>query len=302
MKLINRNSENQSIDLLLLKKEVDALQIAIHSQKTPWYKNIPTILSVVALVLSFVTTYLSNKRVESQDIQNTRAELRILLQRLASLPREDIEITIKYEKENSDQAEAIRSLNNQERSLLANQAAEVIKKLPPEYISAAEYLGTGAALEFDFNVDGAKEHYEKAINISTKPGQRIAALCALANLLFYTGQSDLGRIYYQKALNSFSDFPKNDYNEDLKNSTHIWSELRWAYSEAGIGSFDRALERIRIAEDYLSWLTVGTRKTQLDSQIHKAKRDFEAAQKSNNSLQSDIAIEMNQLVIPTKSH
>ncbi len=40
-----------------MKREIDALQIAILSQKKPWYKEIPIIVSVAALLFSFGTTY-----------------------------------------------------------------------------------------------------------------------------------------------------------------------------------------------------------------------------------------------------
>ncbi len=71
-----QQGESLNPDLLLLKREVDALQIAIHRQEAPWYKNMSTVLSIVALLFSFGTTFVSYKRTESQDVQNARVELR----------------------------------------------------------------------------------------------------------------------------------------------------------------------------------------------------------------------------------
>ena len=63
-----------------MKREIDALQIAVMSQKKPWYKEIPVIVSVVALLFSFGTTVVSFRRTQVQDVQNMRQELRGLLQ------------------------------------------------------------------------------------------------------------------------------------------------------------------------------------------------------------------------------
>lgn len=271
MEHAEKNSGDQSVDLLLLKKEVDALQIAIHGQRTPWYKSISTVLSIVALLFSFGTTLVSYKRTQSQDIQSARVELRGLLQRLASLPRENIEITKKYEKIDPSAVASIGGFINQENSLLARQAAEIAKKLPPESVSATEYYAIGVALLNAYNVDGAKELFTKAIDISTDLNDRVGALRMRANLLFITGQPDAGRVDYQRALNVFSDYSKASYNEYTKKSTHIWTELGWAYSEANTGSRDVALQHVANAENNLSGLITSPGVEQLKNQISQAK-------------------------------
>ena len=267
----DENRGGQSVDLILLKKEVDALQIAIHEQRTPWYKSMSTVLSVVALLFSFGTTFVSYTRTQSQDIQSARVELRGLLQRLASLPRESIEITKKYEKNDPAVVASISGFINQENALLARQAAEIAKKIPPESVSATEYYAIGVALQNAYNVEGAKELFTKAIDVSTDLNDRVGALRMRANLLFNTGQPDAGRVDYQRALDIFSDFDKASYNEYTKKSTHIWTELGWAYSEANIGSKDVALQHVVNAENYLSGLIASPGVDQLKSQIYQAK-------------------------------
>lgn len=271
MEQVDKNSGDQSVDFLLLKKEVDALQIAIHGQQTPWYKSMSTVLSVVALLFSFGTTFVSYKRTQSQDIQSARVELRVLLQRLASLPRENIEITKKYEKIDPSAVASISGFINQENAILARQAAEIAKNLPPESVSATEYYAIGVALQNAYNVEGAKEAFTKAIDVSTDLNDRVAALRMRANLLFGTGQPDAGRVDYQKALSVFSDFEKTSYNDYTKKSTHIWTELGWAYSEASIGLKDVALQHVVNAENYLFGLIASPGVDQLKTQIAQAK-------------------------------
>jgi tetratricopeptide (TPR) repeat protein len=270
----------QPVDLLTLKKEVDALQIAVHEQRTPWYKSTSTLLSIVALLFSFGTTFVSYKRTESQDLQGTRVELRGLLQRLAALPRENIETAKKYEADASAIA-TIGGFINQENALLARQAAEIVRKLPPEYVSATEYHAIGVALQNAYNVESAKDLFTKAIDVSNDLNDRVGALRMRANLLFIMGQPDAGRVDYQRALNVFSDFNKSPYNDYTKRSTHIWTELAWAYSEANIGLKEMAMPHVSTAEGYLSGLAASPGADQLRNQITQAKVQLAGANATN---------------------
>lgn len=275
----DQNSEDQSVDLLLLKKEVDALRIATLGQGTPWYKSMSIVLSVVALIFSFGTTFVSYKRTQSQDINDARVELRGLLQRLASLPREHYEITKKYEKIDPLALTSISSTFNQENALLARQAAGIAKKLSSEYVSATEYYAIGVALQNAFNVDGAKEIFTKAIDSSTDLSDRIGALRGRANLLFMIGQPGEGRVDYQRALNVFSDsdFRNTSHNQYTMKSTHVETELGWASSEANIGLIDVALQHVLVAEGHLSGLPASPGVNQLKNQIGQARASFERA-------------------------
>lgn len=266
---VDSNSNTEQIDLLLLKQEVDALQIEILGAQTPWYKNISIILSIVALLFSFGTTFVSYYRTESLDIQSKRVELRGLLQRLAALPRENIEVEKKYSGDPASVA-SIGGFINQENALLSRQAAEIANKIPIEYISATEYLAIGFALQSAYNNDGAKTFFTKAIDVSKDLNDRVAALRHRANLLFIIGQPDSGRIDFQKALNVFSEFD-NIYNDYTKKSTHIWTELAWSFAEAGIGSKELALQHIDNAERHLSGLLPSPGRDLLKRQIDQAK-------------------------------
>jgi tetratricopeptide (TPR) repeat protein len=272
------NSTNQSIDLLLLKKEVDSLQIAILKQQSPpWYKNVPTILSVVALLFSFGTTFVSYKRTQSQDIQNERVELRSLLQKLSSLPRESIEISKRYEKSDPNTLSQINSYFSQENDLLARQAAEIAKKLPPELITSTEYFVISLALDKGYNIDSAKELMTKAIDVSTDLNDRLGALRKRAEMLFKTGQPEAGRVDFQRALNVFSDFNKPSFSDYTKKIQHVVTELNWAYSEATYGVRDTALQRLSNAENHLSGLTNNYEVNQLRNRVLKAKASYAAA-------------------------
>ncbi|MGC2545003.1 MAG: hypothetical protein WA426_04105, partial [Silvibacterium sp.] len=58
--------------------------------------NSATIISVIALVFSFGTTFVSYRRTRAQDIQSLRQELRGILQRLTAIPREVLDANKRY--------------------------------------------------------------------------------------------------------------------------------------------------------------------------------------------------------------
>jgi tetratricopeptide (TPR) repeat protein len=258
-------------EVQVMKNEIDALQISIMKQRTPWYKNMSTLISVTALIFSFATSYVSYVRTNAQDIQNDRTELRNLLQRLAALPKDNYELNKKY----ADDPVAVGFLSgyiNQENMMLARQAAEVARKLPTDKVSATEYFAIGLALQNAYNVSGAMEFMKKAILVSNDFNDEIAALRTYANLLFLNGQYQAGRDEYAKSLNIFSRY--NGYNDYTKKVTHIMTELAWAVSEANAGFMDQAKGHIQGAENYLYSMPPGPGRQQFSTQIAQAKSMF----------------------------
>ena len=270
----HNSTTDLSESVLLLKKEVDALQIAVMSQKTSWYKNPATIISILALLFSFGTTAVSYVRTYEQDKQNRRAELRGLLERLSNISKETVEIPKKYP--NDPVTIGLLSGNlNQENALLSRQAAEIAKKLPKDSVSATEYYFIGWALQSSYNLQGAKEFYGYAIGAATDFNDKIAALRANAILLFNTGQAEAGRNEYRKALEIFSTFP--GYDDYTKKTTNILTEINWAFSEATLGLKAQANQHLVTAETYASTLSPSPGADQMKGQIENAKRQINGA-------------------------
>jgi tetratricopeptide (TPR) repeat protein len=263
----------------LIKGEVDALQIAVMKQHTPWHKNIPTIISVLALLFSFGTTYVSYNHTKAQDMQNLKSELRSILQRLASLPKEDADLMQKY----ADDPIAIGYLSSyvtQENSLLARQAAEIAQKLPMGQVSATEYFAVGLALANSYNVEGAIKFQQQAIKVSNDFNDELAALRTYACLLFLREQPEAGRVEYQKALNIFSRY--KNYNDYTQKSAHIGTELNWAASEANCRFMDLANQHITNAENLVSTLSPNPGTEQLKNQITQTKSRLNADNSTAN--------------------
>ncbi|MCU4178544.1 hypothetical protein [Bosea sp. BH3] len=256
----------------LLKQEVDALQIAVMASRQPWYKSIPTIISITALLFSFGTTAESYFRTKQQSVHADRLELRSLLQRLAALPKEDIEIKLKHSN-NVQNISVISGFIAQENTLLSRQASEIASKLSDSHVSATEYYAIAIALENAFNLKGSRDFYTKAINSKSDITDKITALRGRANNYFNTGDAQSGRVDYQTALNLF---PKNDamYNDFIRKSFDIWTEINWSYAEANIGDKVAAIQHLDAAKKLVDSLSPGPATAQFEASVQQARALF----------------------------
>lgn len=262
-------NQDLALEIGRMRDEIDALQVALMKRQDPWFKNVSVVVSVLALLFSFGTTYVSYNRTNAQDIQSLRSELRGVLQRLASLPKENFEMAKKYQ-DDPDGSGLLSSLTAQENSLLVRQAAEMARKLPVGQVSAIEYFSIASALRDSYDIDGAMEFQRLAFKSSTAFADSLAATRMLADLLFLQGQPEAGRMEYQRALNIFSRY--KGYHDYVQKSTHIMTELNWASSEAQSGFFDLANQHIASAELLVSALPPGPGSDQLRKQIDQRKR------------------------------
>lgn len=256
----------------MMKREIDALQIAITGSTRPWHKNVSLWVSILALLFSFGTTFVSYRRAEAQDVQSTRQELRGLLQRLAILPRENVENSKKYSADPAAMT-AIGGFINQENALLARQAAELAKRLPQRAISAAEYYSVAVALQSAYDLAGAVEFLELIPDKTTDFNTEIAALRMKASMHFAHGSPESGRVEFQKALDIFSKYPS--YDAFTRVSTNIWTELGWASAEASYyGAQSTASQHIDSAERLLASIPSSPGATSLASQVAQARQLF----------------------------
>ena len=252
----------------LMKREIDALQITVTGQSRPWYYNVSTLISVLALMFSFGTTFVSYHRTKMQDIQNARAELRGLLQRLAALPKEQVEAAMKYAADPGAQ-NMVSGFINQENTLLVRTAAELTRKLPPKSISATEYYGIAVASQAAYDLAAADQFLNYAINAEPDFNIGISCLRMMANLKFIQGRPDAGRVEYQKALDIFSKYPQ--YDPFTRANTNVLTELSWAYSEAGSNGPELARQHVDNAEKILVSLPPGPGVDGLRSQVWQAR-------------------------------
>jgi tetratricopeptide (TPR) repeat protein len=237
-----------------MKREIDGLQIIATNIKKPWYRDISTLISVLALVFSFGTTVVSLHRAQLQDIQAARQELRVLLLRISAIPRENLEAQKKY-ADDASARQAISQLYNAENTMLVRQAAETAKALPKGKVSATEYYEIGTAMVNAYDFVDALQFFELARNSANGFNDDIGATRSIASVSFILGKVSDGRTAYQQALEIFSKYP--GFSQDVKDSTNAFTEITWSGSEAGIGEFALALSHLDRAQAIVQDKRVG---------------------------------------------
>lgn len=188
----------------VLKKEVDALQIQMAEQAKPWYRKPSNLIAILALLLSFLSTLASAYISNNNDMRNNRRETGVLLQRLARLPIEQMEIQQRYRQ--SPVAVRMSAMLNQENAILAVQSAANIDLFPKSF-TAVEYVAVGAALKTAGFLSKAEEFYSKGLEKADDVSGYIFACHELGSFHFIQGNHDTGREYFQKALDAWEQYP-----------------------------------------------------------------------------------------------
>lgn len=263
-----------------MKREIAALQAANQERLNPWYTNISVLVSVVALLFSFGTTFVSYHHTAVQDVGSSRQELRGLLQRLAALPRDSVENTKKYAGDGAALA-LVSGFLNQENTVLARSAVEIAKKLPKDAISPMDYYAIGVALQYAYDLRGAEEFYNYALDSNPDFNTEIAILRGIANLQFIQGHPAAGRVEYQKALDIFSKYP--EFDSYTKAYTNILTELNWGYSEAGGNAFADAVQHVDSADRIVADLPHSPGGESLRLQIAQERAVIESTSKGRGT-------------------
>jgi tetratricopeptide (TPR) repeat protein len=232
-----------------LRNKVDSFTEENQEAKKAWFKSIPTVISVAAFLFSFGTTIVSYKRTVDQDIHNLKSELRVLLQRLAALPKENLEIYKKYQAE-PNLVSSLSGYINQENLLLSKQAGEVIKRLPKDQVSSTDYTAVAMALGQSRNFDAAIANFNSALAAATILDDEITALRALGSLEMKSGKAGDARAHFQRALDIFGEKYRT-YDDFTQSYTNFLTEMTWAQAEAGHHNPEASVQHLVSAEQLI---------------------------------------------------
>jgi tetratricopeptide (TPR) repeat protein len=243
-------------DVELLKKEID------DSVSRPWYTNPSVVVSTLALLFSFGTTLVSYSRSQKDDVREARSELRGILQRLTSLPRDNFELIRKYKDDSEGQA--LSGFLTQENSLLARQASEIVDRFPDK-IPSGEYYSVALALMVASDVTKVPIYFERALKQTSDPNVKVAVLRNYGFHLLNTGEVTEGRRKFEQALSIWKEYP--NVTIYFKGSTDALTEMYWAQAEFGINNLEAAKEHIRKALQQVNSLQPGPMTNQLQNQV-----------------------------------
>jgi hypothetical protein len=201
-----------------IKKEIDALQIEVMQPKI-WYKDASVIISVLALVFSFGVSFASYLQVDNQNKRALRAELRGLVQRLITLPKEFAEIRNTY-KNDPYTFSTLGSNLSTEYHFLANQSVELSTKIPYD-ITAAEYISIAQALINQGLLSQVPIILDAGLKVSKDPISELALVRLQATYLFKTGNISDGRKKFQETKRIFNKYQLDQTSIEYSNVTNL---------------------------------------------------------------------------------
>ena len=224
-----------------------------------WF-NTSVMISFAALLFSFGTTVASYHRTQQQDLHDARAELRGFLQRLIALPRDMAE--------GGSNSAAL----NAENTLLANQAAEVMQRIP-EYVSATEYNVVATAFLTSSLIDRSEEMLKKSLLVAKNVEEEVAAVRTYAMLLVGSGKVKEGRDMFRQALAVHRKYPSN--YPSYAAWTDAQTEMHWASAEFGRRNCDESQAHLKKAFALAAGLPPGTGTNYLQAQLVAAQQTLD---------------------------
>lgn len=241
-----------------MKGEIDALQVHLLKLERPWYTDGAVIVSGLALLFSFGTTWVSYQQAQKQERQqeasDARADLRTFILRLSALPKEYAELGDRYRGKPAVQG-MLNGMLNQENALLAKQAAEAIRRLDSmdASVSSTEYMSVVNALSNSGLGDSS--FLRLALETARDVNDEVYALRTNGGVSFSDGRLEDGRKYFRRALAIFDKYPTK--NEFYKSSTHLLTEMHWADAEFAKAQCDSARAHMVEARRYAAALPPG---------------------------------------------
>jgi hypothetical protein len=229
-----------SEQLLIMKKEIDLLQIEIAKPAIPWYRQLPVLVSVAALLLSLTTTFYSERRSSEQDLHNARVELRQLIFQIDETTFSAVDIATRYKNNPSAQLNAASSAVSR-RIILVNQAADVVDEIGDK-VTATEYLAVGHALASLGTYDARVfDYYQRGLTRPADVTTKTALYRSLAEAYFGTDRPEEGRKTFEGALSASAEVPA------VKVSNDAYTQFHWATAELGAGSCVNARQHFEAA-------------------------------------------------------
>jgi hypothetical protein len=236
--------------------EIDDLQVRTAERQRPWYRNSQTLVAVFALLLSLVTASTSaywaktqgdaaELRLEQERIHDAKTELRELLQAIAGLRRQSLELEAGG---NADAAIVLATSITGELELLANQAFGVAETIP-EHVTATEYFTLAEVLGEGGQIGQQKALLEKALPKAVTPFEMISVNRLYAIVLFNEHSYDDAREHMGVAISTGeAHFDDGLLALGWPQLENFRSETLWAFWEAWDGYCGEARTHLQAAD------------------------------------------------------
>ncbi len=257
---------------------VNRLDSMVNKKEKPWYKKSATVVAAMALFFSLGTTFVTYVKTMQQDVISSRIELRDLVKAITNIPQEHAEVLLKFKKEPLTVSELAYHLSSKNLTL-SNQAEAVIERIEDSFFGKGtvldiEYLTVGTALLSSFQVKKSKFFFEEACKRARDATTEAGALRSLANVFAVSGDVEMMRKYFRKAMNIYK---KKNYANDPdinKNTTNAITGLEWAFIEFQLGEYKNASIHLNNSLPLLKLIPDSPFKNQLISQVNLIRNNI----------------------------
>ena len=230
--------------------EIDELQTAAQRANRPWYRDITAIIALSAFLFSLLTTTFSYRIARQQEIHDNKSELRGLLQRINTL---NIEYTEFASGQGAQFSGPRQDVIVNELVLLANQADELMQRIPPDFLSTIEYVAVAKAFYFTLNHERAEKLFVKATEAAQTPLEEARALREYGNFLKDTQQPAEARKAYEQAL--LANQKMSTAYQMVAQLDALYTHWNWALFELGQSQCASAREHSQAASAIaVQWL------------------------------------------------
>jgi tetratricopeptide (TPR) repeat protein len=253
--------EDMQRDIDSLRQQADLHDRDIHDIRATekekdkhWYQRVDSAIPVLTFIFSLTTFLISaywssnqheaaETRLEQEERQSARADLRILLQQLYDLDTREGEVLA------SDTPSSIELSNiYAEMALLATQARDAADRAE-EGVSSTEYLAVAWYLYRSGDNESAGRLYRDAIDAAGTAIEDATAHRTYGAFLMNTGRLAEGRQQFALALRVDERFPVE--NPSFLATIRAEIEMRWAETELSHQQCAQADEHFRKSQDLL---------------------------------------------------
>jgi len=258
-------------EISFLEQEIRDVRGKFESRNKPWYLETSTILSALALLFSFGTTFVSYYKAAQEEVLSAKTQLGDLIAEIANLPQENTEILLKYQNDPNTMA-LLNSQINAKNLSLGSQADSIIDRIESSIfgrgrVQDIEYYTVGNAMIGSYQFKKAKDLIVKSLEHSRSGTQATTALRSLSAIELAFGNISSARKYLEEALLVFNDRRFSEESDLTKATTNTVTLIQWAGFELQQGNCKRHSELIDNAKVMMSKVPQSSVAQQMNSQI-----------------------------------
>ncbi|WP_429844365.1 tetratricopeptide repeat protein [Brevibacillus sp. FIR094] len=218
------------------------------------------IASVVALVISLVSLFISLRQKKHETERTIREKLTDTFTKITAMDVELIKLEMNINKNIN-----LTRIFNQQRRFLVNQAQYFLPKIE-RLVSDSEYALLANTLERTGDLESADYYWRKSIEKSSNKLNKIYNIRGYARFLFKFKNFNQGRKMYQEAVDmSTRENDKDVY--DLADTYILWGAL-----EREHGFFDKAEEYFDLAGRMINKIESEGQKQRLKNYLNDIKQ------------------------------